>query len=270
MPRASGLGGVFALARSSRRKNTGRTSRSRQSSSSSRKRKELSREALENLYRAVEARIVLELGLEDYGIPADVLREILEPIVYDIATAMSRPTEDGIVKKIVGNRQALLKAVAARILESPEKLDRRKLEFAMQHLPELVGRLAPIIYDSLQSVVRDESIAETLKILWESYGSPTLARCPRCGFKSLMPDLTCTVCGYTSSEEEFKRSIGLDSILDAWASKSDPSLVREVIAASLVYYEDGELKPPSQPRNPLAIPITLGRREKSLLSSKIT
>ncbi len=228
----------------------------------------ISREALDSLYKAVATRVYSELGLDYVGLGEGEFKDVLEPIVHDIASNLSRPTEESISKKILAQRNLFLKALATRLLEQPERLDSVRLEFIIHHAPDAAGKAAQALYEAAKRLGR-EDLAEALRALWEQYGKPTAARCPRCGFKSITPDLSCTICGATINEEEFKRSVDLDRMLDEWASSAPPELVREAATASIVYYDDGFIKAPSEPRRPEAIQLTLGRGEKAILEKTL-
>ncbi|BAN90061.1 hypothetical protein [Aeropyrum camini] len=204
------------------------------------------------------------LGLDYLGLSGDEVRDVLEPIVSEAVQTLSRPTAEGIARKIVGQKHLFLKALASRLVESVERLDRERLEFIVQNAPEIAGKAAPALYEAAERLGA-EDLVEELRMLWEAYGSPTRARCPKCGFKALTPDLWCLVCRRTSSEEEFKRSIGFESLLESWASRAPRELVEEVLRSSIIYYDDGTLAALSEPRSPLAIPLTLGSREKERL-----
>lgn len=229
----------------------------------------MGREQLEILYQKVAELVRGELGLPEDIVGDRVLRDVLEPIVYEIAGRASRPNPESIAKRVILMRGQFLKGVAARLLEFGGELTREQLEFVLVHAPDLGGRAAPLLYDVAVRLGASDLI-ESLRDLWEAYGRPTAARCPRCGFKALGPDLACLVCGAAVSEEELKRSIGFGDMLRRFAKSAPRRLVEEVLAAGYVYYEDGVLKAPSEPRGPYAVQLILGRREREELRAILT
>lgn len=231
--------------------------------------KMMSREQLEDLYQKVAERVRGELGLSDDVVGDRVLRDVLEPIVFDIAGRVSRPNPESIAKRVILMRDQFLKGVAARLLEFGEELTREQLEFVLVYAPDLAGKAAPLLYD-IAVRLGALDLVEGLRDLWEAYGRPTAARCPRCGFKALGPDLACLVCGASISEEELKRSIGFEDMLKRFAKSAPRRLVEEVLAVGYVYYEDGALKAPSEPQGPHAVRLVLGRREREKLRAMLT
>ncbi|GBF09052.1 conserved hypothetical protein [Aeropyrum pernix] len=223
---------------------------------------------MEALYRSVEQLVLNNMGLDYLGLSSDEIRDVLEPIVLEAASTLSRPTAEGIARKIIGQKHLFLKALASRLAESVDRLTRERLEFIVQSAPEIAGKAAPALYDAARRLGADD-IVEELRMLWEAYGSPTKARCPKCGFKALTPELWCLVCKRTSSEEEFKEYIGFQKLLEMWASRAPEELVEEVLRSSIIYYEDGALAAPSEPKTPLAVPLTLGSREKSIVKKRL-
>jgi len=203
------------------------------------------------------------LGLEAYGIDDRILRDVLEPIVMDIIQQVSRPNPDSIVKRILAGRQQFLKGLAARLLELGDELRREHLDFILMYAPEIAGKAAPLLYHVAVKAGAEDAV-EALRDLWVSYGAPTKAPCPRCGFKALTPDYSCLVCGASVSEDEFKVYVGFRVLLRRLAARS-PMLAREAARAGYVYYEDGEVKAPSEPRSDQAIQVYLSRVEKEEL-----
>ncbi len=237
-------------------------SKRRRSTGASR-RKPLTKEQIEAIYTYVAKRVYEELGLDLYGIDERVLRDVLEPIVLDIVQQVSRPNPDSIVKRVIAGKQHFLKGLAARLLDLGDELTREQLDFILVNAPDIAGRAAPLLY---HVAVRHGAhyAVEALRDLWASYGNPTAAPCPRCGFKALTPDYSCIVCGSSISEDEFKAHVGLRSLLQRLKIRA-PRLAIEAARAGYVYYDDGEVKAPSEPHSPSAIQVYLSRSEKEEL-----
>ena len=190
---------------------------------------------------------------------------VLESIAAGIAEQYSsKPSPESVARRAAAQREQLLKAVAARLVERAEDLEPSEIEFIVQFAPEVAGKAAPALYQAAEKAGASH-IVDALRDLWALYGSPTKAPCPRCGFKALTPDYTCIVCGASVGEEEFKRHVGFDRLLESWASRAPAELVEEARRAGYVYYEDDEVKAPSEPGSPLRVQVFLSKREREAL-----
>ncbi len=209
--------------------------------------------------------VVERLGLDLLGMSERELRDVIEPIIDEIAKARkTKPSVESLVKRIVSGRQLLYKALAAKLLER-EELTLEQLEFIVANAPELAGRAAPHLYRQAKRLGA-EYIIDSLRMLWERYGRPTGVVCPYCGFSSVLPDLSCIVCGRTVDEEDLKRAIGFRRLLASFSRAYERALVEEAVNAGYVVYDRGELYPPSMKRR--GIVLFLSREEKELLAGK--
>ena len=199
------------------------------------------------------------------GIKKEEVIPLLEDIAMSIAEEYSsRPSPDSVAKRALAQRDSLLKAVAARLSEKGERLSLEELEFIVQYSPEIAGKAAPLLYQVARSY-RADHLIPALRDLWSLHGKPTKAECPRCGFKALTPDYACIICGASVSEGEFKRYIGFERLLKTWAYRAPLQLLEEALRAGYVYYEDGEIKAPSEPGSRLRLQVFLSRAERSIL-----
>jgi len=208
--------------------------------------------------------VVDRLGLDYLGLTERELRDVIEPIIADIAEARStKPSVESLVKRIVSGKEMLFKALAARLLERDE-LTLEQLEFIVAYAPQLAGRAAPKLYRAAVKAGADH-IIDALRTLWEAYGAPTPIECPYCGFRAVTPAMECLVCGRAVEEGDLKERIGFQDLLLRFAEEADPVLVEEVLRAGLVVY-DGEVKPPSmRARAPMGVELFLTRREREAL-----
>ncbi len=223
-----------------------------------------SRAELEAIAGEAVRRVSRDLGLDRFG-----ARELVEEVLTEIALSIaeqyaSKPSPDSVAKRMIANREPLYKAVASRLASNPDRLGVEEVEFIVRAAPEIAGRSAPLLYDAIIRLGASH-LLEELRRLWELYGNPTSAECPRCGLKALTPDYTCIVCGSQVDEREFKDHVGFHRSLRAWARASPPQIVVEAYRAGYVYYEDGIIKAPSEPRGRLALQVFLSRREKEEL-----
>ncbi|MEM4041140.1 MAG: hypothetical protein QXM83_04885, partial [Ignisphaera sp.] len=89
--------------------------------------------------------------------------------------------------------------------------------------------------------------------------------CPRCKFNSLMPDLTCIICGSTVSEEELKKSIDFEKMLKEFVNLYSEEDVKKTIVYGYLYINSLGLKPPTHERDKLDIEVALNTKEKEIL-----
>ena len=208
--------------------------------------------------------IVLRLGIGYLGLTERELREVIEPVIESIAEARStKPSDESLIKRITGNRHLILKAIAAKLAERDD-LSVEQLEFIVSYAPEIAGRMAPKLY-RIAEKQGAEHIIDSLRHLWDRYGKPMSIACPYCGFRAVTPDLTCIVCGRSIEEDDLKRSIGFEGLLEAFARRAPKPIVLEVYRSGFVVY-DGEIHPPSmRSRAPLGVILYLSKKEKEAL-----
>ena len=224
---------------------------------------------VESLSREVAGQLVERLGLDYYGLGASDIMDIVQDVVHGIASSRStKPSAESIIKNVLRNKDSFLKAIAAKLLERGPPYSVEQLELIVSAAPELAGRAAPLLYHEAKRL-EAHHVVEALRDLWRRYGRPTPIRCPRCGFYSVTPNLTCMVCGASLTEEEVKASVGFERLLEDFASRSEPALVMEVLRAGYVILDD-EVKPPSMRRpGEFGIQLFLTGREKRLLEDAL-
>ncbi len=211
--------------------------------------------------------LVERLGIGSF-VSASIILDIVESVVANYVESrgkskIERADVELIVKRLELQREALYKHIASKIMVEEEELDSVKLEFIVNYAPEIAGKTAPTLY-RLVKEKGPSHLLENLKRLWETYGSPTLLACPRCGFKALTPDFYCIVCGSTPEEGEVKRNMGFETQLRQAAVKWHEKLIAEAVNAGFVYY-NGEIKPPSMGKKGADVVFHLSYREKSIL-----
>jgi len=205
--------------------------------------------------------VVDRLGIDYLGLTERELRDVIEPIIAEIAEARStKPSVESLVKRIVAGKEMLFKALAARLLER-EDLTLEQIEFIVAYAPQLAGRAAPRLYRAAAKLGADH-IIDALRTLWELHGAPTPIECPYCGFRAVTPAMECMVCGRVVEERDLKEKIGFRDLLVRFAEEADPALVEEVLRAGFAIY-DGEIKPPSmRARAPMGVELFLSRGER--------
>lgn len=154
------------------------------------------------------------------------------------------------------------------LLDRGKPLTLEQLELVVSYAPQLAGRAAPVLYREAKRLGADHVI-EALRSLWLRYGRPTPIKCPRCGFNSVTPDLSCIICGASLEEEEVKETIGFSSMLRAFARSAPALLILEALRAGYVVVNH-EVKPPSLKRpGSFGVDIYLTREERRILEEEL-
>ncbi|MCX8196515.1 MAG: hypothetical protein N3F67_05525 [Acidilobaceae archaeon] len=221
------------------------------------KRKE-EEEEIREVIRKIAEGLVKRLDMEGL-VRAEELKELVETVVYDMVERGRKVEEEAVIRKLEERKEHVYKYVASKLIAGERELDFKLAEFLIYRVPELAGKAAPRLYPEAK---KDPGLLSTLKSLWERHGIPLPLPCPRCGFRSLTPDLSCVICGAAPSEEEVKRYMNFEEELRRAALRWHESLIAEALNAGYVYY-DGEVKPPSMGRGGAV--IHLNRKEKALL-----
>ncbi|MCE4608536.1 MAG: hypothetical protein F7B61_06240 [Caldisphaeraceae archaeon] len=229
----------------------------------------LSEVEIESYADEISRQLVPMLGLDIIEVDASSIKGLVSEIVAAIAESrVTKPTINSIVKKMIASKNNFMKAIASTLISSNEVNSRERLEFLISYAPELAGKASPILYKTAKKL-NLQDVIEDLRHLWNLYGRPTPVRCPRCGFNSVMPDLTCIVCNATLSEKEIKDEIGFNELLNNIVSTYNREVIYEIIHAGYVVF-DGELKPPSMANNDsIEIILHLSREEREALKKTI-
>ncbi len=222
----------------------------------------------DSMVDAIVEAIMDRYGLRDLGVKPDELRELLRPVIDEIAdTYSSRPSKDQILARMLRNEEKLLELIASYLAETREEFDEQLLEFIVYNLGASGARLIPKLYREAKRAGREDLI-DILRGKWLESGLATPYQCPRCGFYALTPNLTCVVCGAEIDEEEFKDSIDFEALLEEFAETATREEILEVISEKRVAYDGVRLKPPSQ-RTVNDIELHLSRDEVEKLRAKL-
>ncbi len=216
---------------------------------------------------SVSQQVFNALGLDMFGFSLNDVKGVVSDMVYSIAEGRStKLTEEAALKRVMAAKDNILKALASQLLMRAPRLTREQLDFIVSYAPESAGRAAPYLYKEARRLGAQD-VVDYLRSLWARFGSPTPVECPRCGFRSVTPDLTCMVCGAQLSEREVKVGLNFPRALVEAARRMHPRLVEEMIAAGYVVL-DGEIHPPSlAPRGGFSLTLHLNREEKEALKS---
>jgi phage FluMu protein Com len=214
--------------------------------------------------------VVLRSGLDYLGLSRDRWLEVLRDILEELygSTSSYKSAED-IAKRLVRNSDRVYPVIASRLAYVLEKPTADQLEFIVSNIGEAVLDLAPKLYRLLVEVGREDLLG-VLRYKWAGTWSKLRTsilpvKCPRCGFNSVMPDLSCAVCGALLSEREVKSSVDLARRLEELARGMPCSELGSLLRYDYVLVNDLEVKPPSSNRLAVDVEVYLGREEKSLL-----
>ncbi|MEM1532698.1 MAG: hypothetical protein QW369_04660 [Desulfurococcaceae archaeon] len=213
------------------------------------------------------------LGLKDLvsneDFQREIVREVLELIVH---STTSKPSIDVLLRRIESNRKSINKLISTKILESTSKFTAEQLNFIISYGEEAVIPFISEIYKELIKSGRIELI-DALKYVWEKYGRPTLVQCPKCGFRSVMPDYSCTICGYSVTENYVREQLSFSALFEDYVRTASIAELREVLDAGFVIVsESGLYSPRSKAVSSLKTfyPIYLVGKEISFIISEMS
>jgi hypothetical protein len=198
-------------------------------------------------------------------------RSIAIKLVDMLRGEASTIDKDTIRRRFTRNIQQAYQVIAQAILELRDDLTLNQLEFVANNIGEAILGYAPRLYKEVIKHNKHD-LLENLRTLWRMYWVQRKyqmlpVECPRCRFNSLMPDLSCVVCGTLVSEEELKRHLGFEKLLQDFVKQYSEEDVKKTITYGYVYLNSLGLKPPIHERDKLDIEILLSTKEKEYLKS---
>lgn len=210
---------------------------------------------------------MLELSLDEAKTIAIKLVDILRG-------EASVPDKDSIRRRFGRYTQNMYQIITQLILELREDLLPSQIEFVVNNIGEAVLNYAPKIY---REVVKNgrEDLLDTLRAAWRTHWTAKRysilpVECPRCRFNSIMPDLSCIVCGSTISEEELKKNLDFEKMLKDFVNLYSEEDVMKTIMYGYVYVNSLGLKPPTHERDKLDIELLLSSKEKEIVKSLLS
>ena len=243
-----------------------------QVSSSSSRRSSASRRRSVDTESWVERHIdelVSQTGLDSLNLTRDEYIAIFTKVVEILRGEAATIDLDTIVRRFKRNADRVLPMVASAVLELRDSLTEEQLEFVVNNIGEAVLTYASRLYAEARRLNREDLI-ERLRGLWRQQWVvrkyPVLpVTCPRCRFDSLMPDLTCLVCGATVSESELKSFLGFEKLLEEFAQNSPVEDVKKALSYGYVYVSSTGIKAPGNNKDVLDIEVVLTNKEKDIL-----
>ncbi len=235
-----------------------------------RKRKELD---VSKLADQIMNDIAEYLGFETIGIPEKVQRIIVHEIMNVIITSTSyKPSLNTLLKRINRKRDLIYMIIARKLLEniSLKKMGDQQLEFIVYNGGKMIIDYIPSLYRELKNRGR-ENLISYLRYVWEKYGRPTPVECPKCGFRAVMPDYSCYVCGHVVSEKYIREKLAFDEKFKQYIKNASVAELRDVVEIGYVLLGENEVKSPRSRRDERDIyyPVYLRKKDIQLLNEEV-
>ncbi len=228
---------------------------------------------LDSLAEQYKEYVIEALGISYLELPQRVLDEISKEVVNAVVTSTSyKPSVDTIVKRINRYRKQLYKIVSAKILESIDKLTIDQLEFVIGNGEEVLIQYIQDLYKLAKKYNR-EDLVSMLQFVWEKYGRPTPIQCPKCGFRTIMPDYGCMVCGYVVSENYIREQLNFEERFIEFIKTASVAQLRDIMDIGFILVSDVDMKSPRERIDPsirIYYPIYLRSNELSLIMEEIS
>ncbi|AFZ70940.1 hypothetical protein Calag_1221 [Caldisphaera lagunensis DSM 15908] len=231
----------------------------------SQKQAKLSNDEFNSFVNDISREIIDKFGLDLINLKPDDIKDLVEEIINSIVESrVTKPSEESLLKKFINSKDQFMKGIAGRLIERDEVNSRERLELIIAYAPEIAGRASPRLY-KIAKQLNAIDLIDNLRQLWNRYGLSTPIRCPVCGFNSVMPDMSCIVCGSLLDEKDIKKEINLREQLSKLKNVYNDKLIREIIDSGYVVF-DGEIKPPSlKEKDKISISLHLNKDEKDIL-----
>ncbi len=210
---------------------------------------------------------MLELTKEEY---VELLSDLIE-MLYGSRTSYTKA--EVLVKRMNRYRDRVYPLIAARLLGIKDHLTEAQLEFVVYNIEDAVLAAAPRLYAEVRRYGR-EDLADVLRYKWMKHWMRKRTqvlpiKCPYCGFHSVMPDMTCLVCGAVISERRLKESMNFKELLEYFLDSLGCEELRTLLNYDYVLANSLGLKHPKERRTPVDVEIYLTRSEKELIRKKL-
>lgn len=224
----------------------------------------------ENIREFVELTGLSVLGLNDSQY-VELLHDILTQLYGSPTT---RTDVETVAKRYNRHKEVINELIANKLVQMFETLPPNLLDFIAVSVKDSVLSITPKIYGQIVRENRTD-LVEILKIKWfdgwvsKRHRTPPIT-CPKCGFNSLMPDLSCLVCGSTVSESQLKRHVGFEKSFERFVGELSCDELRDMLNYDLVLLSSEGIKKPTVPRSPVDIEVYLTPREKKMIREAYT
>jgi len=211
-------------------------------------------------------------GLDLLGLNIKEYKEVLGDILIQLfGSTTSYTNVKTLVKRYYRNKKVVDQIIASRLASRLERFSSDQLEYIIYNIGDSILYSAPQLYLAAREAGREDLI-NIMRAKWnESWlrkkGKVLPAPCPRCGFNSLMPDLTCLVCGAAVREDELKSYLGTFQLLKELIMDLECEGLSKLRRYDYVLLEDTRIKLPWETRNQIDIEIYLSSKEKNLIDN---
>lgn len=219
----------------------------------------------ENVREFVELSGLSMLGLSEAQY-VELLHEILTQLYGSPTT---RTDVETVVKRYNRHKETINELIANKLIYVFETLPPHLLDFVVASIRDSVLFVAPKIYEQIVKEKRTD-LTEILRIKWfdgwvrKKYRIPPIT-CPRCGFNSVMPDLSCLVCGFSVSESQLKKHVDFERNLERFVKELSCGELKELLNYESVFINSQEIKKPTEIRSPVDIELYLTPKEKKII-----
>jgi len=263
------IGGLRELPR--RRRSSKSTSSKTQAKKTSRRGTSRRRKKtinVEEYVRSIVKEVASRLGLDLLGLNDEEYYEVLGPVIeMALGEATYKPKVDQIVSRLKRYFENVAELIASNLLRVRENFTPEQLEFIIAYGRRAAAGNVQRLYREARRLGRDDLIAQ-LKYVWHEYGRPTPIVCPKCGFRAILPDFSCYVCGAILSEEDVRKAVDFDVLFREFVETSSINDLRETLERGYVLL--GEyIKPPTAQREPWDLELFLKKHEKEYIRKKI-
>jgi len=184
------------------------------------------------------------LGLDSLGIDEKTQHEIVKEVMHTIITSLSyKPKVDVLIKRISRNRRLINMIIAMKILETVRNPSQDQLEFIISYGDRAIVPEIPRLYKLAKKAGREDLIM-LLQSIWEKYGRPSPFECPKCGFRAVMPDYVCYVCGNIVSEKYVREKLGFDEKFEEYIKNASVAELNDVMNIGFVLLSEVDVRSP--------------------------
>lgn len=204
-----------------------------------------------------------------------MVKHIVKDIMDAVVTSTSyKPSLDVVLKRIERHKKQLYKIVVYNILEGipVDKLTDQQLEFVINYGEETLVPYIDELYNTCLKRNREDLVAQ-LQHIWEKHGRPSPVECPRCGFRAIMPDLSCLVCGYVVKEDYVRNKLDFDTKFNEFIKNASVAELKEILDLGFVILSETDVKNPRERFDPtleFCYQIYLKPKDRSLILEEIS
>ncbi len=161
--------------------------------------------------------------------------------------------------------------IAARMLEELKEFTNEQLEFIVYNGGRMIIPEISRLYSILRKRRREDLISY-LQYVWEKYGRPAPVKCPRCGFRAIMPDYTCYVCGHVVTESYIRREIGFEEKFKEFLREASVAELRNALEYGFVFVSKDGVKAPRTRLDPTKIyyQVYLKPSEQAMIREEVS